>query len=185
MAEEETYIDDTSGHGIEEPENNSLIEKISALKKDLAQCRKEKEEYLSGWQRCQADSINFRQEEERKRKDYIQFATQEIIQKLIPVLDAFEHAFSGKDKSDPYIRGFGHIYAQLRTILEEYGLELIEATGKPFDASCHEALENIPVENKNDDGIVIEEVEKGYILHGKVIKPSKVKVGEYKTTNNE
>lgn len=180
MAEEETYIDDTGEHGMEEPENNSVIEKISALKKDLAQCRKEKEEYLSGWQRCQADAINFRQEEERKRKDYIQFATQEIIKKLIPVLDAFSHAFGSKDTSDPYVRGFGHIYAQLRTTLEEHGLGLIEATGKPFDASLHEATENIPVEHKKDDSIVIEEVEKGYVLHGKVIKPSKVKVGEYK-----
>lgn len=180
MAEEETYIDDTGERDPEEPENDVLIKKISALKKDVAQYRKEKEEYLAGWQRCQADAINFRQEEERKRKDYIQFATQEIIQKLIHVLDAFDHAFNGKDNSDPYIRGFGHICAQLRSILEEQGLGLIEATGKPFDASLHEALENIPVENEKDDGIIIEEVEKGYVLHGKVIKPSKVKVGEYK-----
>lgn len=150
------------------------------FQQELAECQKEKNEYLLGWQRCQADAINMRLEEERKRRDYTQFATQEIMQKLARVLDTFAHAFAGKDENDPYIRGFGHIYAQLKMLLGEYGVEVIDAGGKLFDASLHEALENVPVENEKDDGKVVEEVEKGYIMHGKVIKPAKVKVGEYK-----
>lgn len=166
--EEETYVD----------EDDKTIGK--ALREKLAQCLKEKEEYLMGWQRCQADAINLRQQEDAKRRDMMQFAAQDIIYSLIPVLDTFQHAFNGKDMNDSYVRGFNHIYAQLITILTEHGLTVIGEPGSPLDTAIHEAIGTIPVSAKEDDNKIMEIVENGYALHGKVIKPAKVRVGEYK-----
>ncbi len=168
-----------------EPEEGGLdATNLSArevgLRRDLAQCRKEKQEYLQGWQRCQADAVNFRQEEERRRKEYALFAAEGIIRDILNVLATFHHAFTGKDDKDPYTRGFRHIYAQLEAVLQRHGVEQIMTNEEPFNALLHEAVENVPVEDAEQDNMVMEEVEKGYMLHGKVIKPAKVKVGQYK-----
>jgi len=150
------------------------------IRQDLARCRKEKQEYLQGWQRCQADAVNIRREEDRRRKEYTQFAAESIIRELIHVAVTFDHAFAGTDETNAYTRGFRQIYAQFMSILARQGVERIETEGKPFDSVLHEAVENIPVAEPERDHHVIEEVEGGYVLYGKVIKPSKVKVGEFK-----
>lgn len=151
-----------------------------ALRQKLAQCRKEKEEYLAGWQRCRADAINAKQQEEARRRDIVRYAAEDIIQSLIPVLDAFRHALNGKDASDPYVQGFGHIRNQLVANLKTYGLSVIEDASIPFDTLLHESVGTIVAAKEEDDNRVLEIVENGYMLHGKVIKPAKVKVGEFK-----
>ena len=153
---------------------------VKALRQKLAHCRKEKDEYLLGWQRCKADAINLRQEEEAKRRDVVRFGAEKLIRSLMPVLTTFEHALRGKEKTDPYIQGFGHIYAQLLSLLGAEGLMVIAETGELFDPARHEAVETVGVSEAIDDNKILETVENGYALHGKVIKAAKVKVGEYK-----
>lgn len=152
----------------------------NTLKQKLAQCRKEKEEYLAGWQRCQADAINARQQEEMRRRDVVRFAAEDMVKSLIPILDAFRHALIGKDAHDPYVRGFGHIRNQLATSLKNYGLTVIEESGVAFDTLLHESVGTVSIMKEEEENRVMEIVEQGYMLHGKVIKPAKVKVGEYK-----
>lgn len=153
---------------------------LETLEQELAEERTLKEEYLAGWQRCQADAANIRREHEKEQVELVQFASQRIMLELIDIVNIFHHAFSEKDENDPYTRGFRHIYNQLITLLQRHGVTTIEAQGQQFDSTLHEAIENISVSEKEKDTMVIEEMEKGYMLFGKVIKPAKVKVGEYK-----
>ena len=151
----------------------------------LEECRKEKNEYLLGWQRCKADATNIKQQYEARNLNMIQFAAENLILSLIPVLDTFDHALQGKDASDPYVQGFGYVQTQLLSILFRQGLAIISDTGALFDVSRHEAVESVSVTEEKDSDKIIETIEKGYILHGKVIKPAKVKIGEYANTNHE
>lgn len=185
MNEEDTgkTIDQEEGKEQYVDEHDKTIEE--KLRQKLGQCRKEKEEYLAGWQRCQADTINVKQQEETKRHDVIRFATEEIIHSLIPVLDTFRHAFNGKDMNDPYVRGFNHIHTQLISILNQYGLKVIEESGDPLNTAIHETVGTIPVPRREDDNKIMEVIESGYTLHGKVLKPAKVKIGDYKEKAHE
>jgi len=166
----------------EEGENE---ETEKALRHVLAQCRKEKTEYLLGWQRCKADAVNIKQQEEIKRRDIIQFAAEDLIQALIPVLETFNYALRGKDAKDPYVQGFGHIQNQFITILKSCGLTVIEDIGVVFDTSRHESVGMTPAAKKEEDNTVMEVVENGYALYEKVIKPAKVKIGEYKNHGSD
>ncbi|OGZ43692.1 MAG: nucleotide exchange factor GrpE [Candidatus Ryanbacteria bacterium RIFCSPHIGHO2_01_FULL_45_22] len=159
-----------------EIENKEYPEGAESL---LAECRKEKNDYLLGWQRCKADAMNIKQQQETRSQHIIQFATEDLIQSLIPVLDTFDHALQGKDASDPYVQGFGRVQTQLLSILSHQGLTVISDTGASFDVSRHEAVESVPVTQEKDNNKVIETVEHGYMLQAKVIKPAKVKIGEY------
>ena len=166
--EEEQYVEGEDGSA----------EKV--LRQKLAECRKEKNDYLLGWQRCKADTVNLRQQEEAKRRDSIQFATEDLINALLPVLDTLDHALRGKKSDDPYVQGFGHIGTQLLSILADHGLTRISETDVPCDLSRHEPVETIRTETEEEDNIVQEIVEHGYLLNGKILKPAKVKIAEYK-----
>ena len=98
----------------------------------------------------------------------------------MPALDTLLHALQGKDESDPYVQGFGHIRSQFIHILGQQGLIVIADTGAKLDLSRHEPVETTPVDKWEDDNTVMETIEEGDMLHEKVIKPAKVKVGEYR-----
>lgn len=167
--DEEEFVDDG--------EMPDLSLKIRKLKDDLKQCRKEKEEYLTGWQRTRADFVNARKEEQKQREEIVRFAEQNIILELLDIVSVFDRAFQGLDEKSPYTLGFKHIQSQLMGILQDHGVEAIDSVGKKFDVELHAAVENISVDSKEKDGIILEEAEKGYIMHGKVVRPSQVKVG--------
>lgn len=162
---------------ISDEEMPDLALKIRKLKEDLKQCRKEKEEYLTGWQRMRADFVNARKEEIKQHEEIVRFAEQKIIIELLDIVSVFDRAFQGLDNKNPYTLGFKHIQSQLMGILRDHGVEAIDSVGKAFDVALHAAVENIPVDSKEKDGIILEEAEKGYMMHGKVIRPSQVKVG--------
>ena len=147
---------------------------------ELEQYKEAVEEYLAGWKRCQADAANIKKDEEQRRSQYVQFAEERIIHELLPIVDIFDRAFIGQNEENPYTTGFRHIQTQLLALLASHGVTPIEAVGLPLDVSRHEAIESVPVEAETEDNIIMEELSKGYILHGKIIQASKVKVGVYK-----
>ena len=151
-------------------------EDIEALKQALAEAREKAEANLAGWQRAHADLINYKRRSKQEREELGRFANTAFILALLPVLDDLERAFaaipSHLDKAD-WIDGIKLIERKLRTGLEAQGLSPIKALGQPFDPNFHEAMR----EDKGEEGIVIEEVERGYTLHDRVIRPSKVIVG--------
>jgi len=157
---------------------------ISKLKEKLKACEKEKQEYLDGWQRARADFVNLRKRDEEEKKEYIKFASERVIDDMIPVLDSFEMAFANKEaweKADKNWRmGVEYIHSQLRAILEKNGLVDINPIGQTFDVNRDEASEYVPVENEFENNKIIAVVQRGYMLNGKMLRPAKVKVGEKK-----
>ncbi|MDO8564742.1 MAG: nucleotide exchange factor GrpE [bacterium] len=157
---------------------------VRKLKEQLKSCQKERQEYLDGWQRAKADYVNAKKEEEKERSKFVKFSQETLIKELLPALDSFHIAFGNKDaweKVDLNWRmGVQHIYTQLHSVLQKNGVTLIEPNiGDPFDPRRHSSIETVSVSNKEEDGTVRETVQKGYLLHGKVVEPAKVRIGEF------
>jgi len=162
-------------------EKEKIKKETEELKKKLEECRKEKEEFLNGWKRARADFLNYKRDEEERRKQWIRFANEEMVLKILPILDNIhiaEEKISPKAKENDIIKGFLQIKDQFLSFLKLYGVKEIEALGKKFDPYFHDAVEEVDIKGKKESGIVVEEVKKGYSMNGKVIRPSKVKVSK-------
>jgi len=158
------------------PEELSLEE----LKKKLEGYQKQKDEYLAGWQRARADFINYKKEETERVGTFFSYAIEGLVLKFLPILDNFELIEKNlpKDLDDnEYIKGVSQIKVQVKDILKNLGVKEIKALKEKFDPSFHEAVEQVETEGE-ESGIVIEEVQKGYKLQDKVIRPAKVKVAK-------
>ena len=152
------------------------IEDVELLKQALAEEKEKAETNLAGWQRAQADFINFKRRSEQEKKEISKFANSVLILNLLPIVDDLERAFNSippRLAKLSWVEGIRLIERKLQANLEAQGLSQIEALGKPFDPNFHEAVR----QGKGKDGIVVEEVQKGYWLHDRVIRPTKVVVG--------
>lgn len=146
---------------------------------ELLKCQKEKEEYLDGWKRAKADLINYKKDEAKRFESVIKFANESLVKDLILVLDSFDLALSAlQNEADAKKeKGLYLIRQQLEDILKLSGLErIIISVGQPFDPSLQEAVSE--VESDKTSGTIIEEVERGYLLNGKLIRPARVKVAK-------
>ncbi len=160
----------------EEEPTQEAIEDIEALKQALAEEREKAEANLAGWQRAQADYVNYKRRSEQEKEEISQFANAILVLNLLPILDDWERALASvpDDQADlNWIEGIRLIERKLRGVLEAQGLSPIEAMGQPFDPNLHEAA----MQGKGEEGIVVEELQKGYKFRDRVIRPSKVVVG--------
>jgi molecular chaperone GrpE len=156
------------------------IEDVAALKQALAEAQEKAEANLAGWQRAQADFINYKRRSEKEKEDARNFADSTLILDLLPVIDDLERALAAippRQAKLGWVEGIKLIERKLKATVEAQGLSPIEALGEPFDPHFHEAL----MQGKGKEGIVIEEIQKGYKLHDRVIRPSKVVVGSGET----
>jgi len=158
--------------------NNQLSENSSqdqpAVSDVLAQCEKEKQEYLAGWQRAKADHINYRKDEAKRFEDMARFVTAGLIQDVLPVLDSFDLALSHGASSE-IEKGILLIKSQLGDILKKRGLEEIKISpGEQFDPEKHESVGEI--ESEHPAGTIAEEVQKGYYFQGRVLRPTRVRL---------
>ncbi|MDD5032593.1 MAG: nucleotide exchange factor GrpE [Candidatus Pacebacteria bacterium] len=161
-----------------EKEDEFPKDKLKKLKEELKKCEKEKEEYLLGWQRSKADFINARKDEEKRREEFVKFANSLIIYDIIPVLDSLELAFSCFPAKEQNKHGDGIrlIKLQIENVLKKYGLKEIKSLGETFNPEFHESVGEI--ESDKESGAVAEEIQKGYILNGKILRPAKVKLAK-------
>ncbi len=164
----------------EEGEGLQPAQKIKKLREELKKCQKEKEEYLAGWQRAKADFINARKEEEKSRLELMKFANKELIMEILFVADSFDMAFANKEaweKVDQNWRtGVEYIYGQLIGILEQNGIKQLNPLGEMFDPNIHTSIESIPAEKPEDDHKIVAVIQKGYMMHGTLVRSPKVKV---------
>jgi molecular chaperone GrpE len=159
-----------------EVKEESAPEPEQDLEKVLAYTKQKADEYLDSWKRSQADFINYKRRAEQERMEMGVYANTQLILSLLPVLDDFERAFnsiSHKHAKTDWMDGIRLVEKKLKTILEAQGLSPIKAMGEIFDPNLHEAL----MHTKGEDGIVVQEMQKGYKLNDKVIRPSQVAVG--------
>lgn len=159
----------------EEGDTANPAELIKKLREKLKKSGLEKQEYLAGWQRAKADFINARKEEEENRSRFVKFSELNLILELLILADSFDGLFKHGKKDD----GIENIHRQLLDILKSKGVEPIKAAGKTFNPEEHEAVGEIPVDSKEKENIIIEEIRRGYKMRGRIIRPTQVKIGKY------
>ena len=152
------------------------VEDIELLKQALTEEREKSVANLAGWQRTQADLMNYRRRAEQEKEEVGRFGNTAILLSLLPILDDLERALTSIPDDlakHSWADGIRLIERKLQANLEAQGVSQIKAFGEPFDPNLHEAM----MQGKGKEGIVIEEIEKGYKLNNRLIRPSKVVVG--------
>ncbi|MEK7514616.1 MAG: nucleotide exchange factor GrpE [Patescibacteria group bacterium] len=159
---------------------------LKRLRERLKTCEEEKNRYLTAWQKDKADFINARKDDDKRNLDLLKFSKENLLSKLIPVLDSFEMAMknpSWENISKDWKMGVEYIHSQLQTVLEDSNLQAIDPLGKKFNPSEHHAVGVIETKDKEKDHVVLEVFQKGYQLNGKIVRPAQVNIGEYKLKN--
>lgn len=137
------------------------------------------EDFKDRWIRTTADFDNFRKRVQKEKSDMIKFGNESLIKELLPVMDNFERALatSPQSKNESMFQGVQMIYSQLKNILERFGLTSETSKGKPFDPNLHEAMSH--KESRDvPPHTVVDEHQKMYFLHKKLIRPALVTVSK-------
>jgi molecular chaperone GrpE len=151
-------------------------EDVESLRQELDEARDKAEGYLANWQRIQADFINYKRRQEQEKEDLGNYAKAGLMLNLLPVLDDLERALESvpaRSARLSWVDGIRLIERKFRASLEAQGLTAIEALDRPFDPNFHEAVR----QDRGEEGIVVAEVQRGYTLNDKVIRPAMVVVG--------
>jgi molecular chaperone GrpE len=158
------------------PEDQEATEEELSLEERLEAAEAQAAEYLEGWQRARAEFSNARKRLEKSRLEARRKSTVEVIGKLLPILDDFGRALENVPEAiaaDEWFEGIALINRKLRGILDEENIERIDAVGTPFDPNYHEAV----MQEESDEyesGVVIKELQSGYRLGERVIRPAMV-----------
>ncbi len=143
----------------------------------LAECEKQCTEYLAGWQRARADFSNYKKDEGKRFEEVMRFSSQDLLKELIGVLDSFDFGLAALEKAGPVEKGIYMIRSKLEDVLKQRGLERIPLKiGQPFDPLVAEAI--VEIESDQPNGAIIEEIEPGYRLYDKIVRPARVKISK-------
>jgi molecular chaperone GrpE len=186
-AQQDDVSADQNTHGDTEPleamSKSRLIEEIQSLKQ---QVDKNHDLYL----RSQAEMENFKKRTAKEKEDFVRYANETLLKDILPVVDNLEKAISHAQQDnavDALREGVELTLKGLKSTLKKAGLEEVEALGQPFDPCFHEAVSEM-VDEDARPGTVIKELQKGYVLNGRLIRPSMVVVskrGDTKDSNGD
>lgn len=161
----------------DEEQNNNQKNEADELKEKLATAEKQRDEYLDGWKRAKADFINYKKDELKHLEDVAKYAGTELVMDMIGILDNFDLGLRQLEKAGPVEKGIYMIRTQMEDILKRRGLERVNAkVGEQFDPMVAEAIAS--AESDKPPGTILEEIEPGYRLHDKIIRPARVRVAK-------
>ena len=163
----------------EEQKKDSLEIEIQELKGQLEETKSKCEDYLNGWKRERADFINYKKEEMERISGLVQYANEELILKILPILDSIHLAESHipeELKTNKWMDGFSQIKNQLCDFLLKEGIEEIKTLGEKFNPNLMESIEE--VESDKEPGTVVEQSQRGYKMHDRVVRAAKVKIAK-------
>ena len=162
---------------IHTPTRSELAERITELERELETVREQADEQTRSWQRTAADFANYRRRTEEERGVMTQLSNAVLISKMLSVLDDFDRALASvpEDAHEGWVDGIQLVERKLRTVLESEGVTPIEAVGQPFDPNLHEAVVHQETTDYPDN-VVIDEVQRGYRLGDRVLRPALVRV---------
>ena len=140
---------------------------VKKLRERLKDAEAKAKEYLDSWQRAQADFVNLRKRDEEDKTNFLKFANVGLIEELVPVLDALNSAVSHGEK------GAEQIQSLMLKTLKQQSLEEIDPKGETFDPSKHEAVGMQECDREEDDHKVLEVLQKGYSINGRIIRPAR------------
>ncbi len=155
-------------------------QEVTEITEEVIDWKAKFEEANDKYLRLYSEFDNYRKRTAKEKADLFKTAGADIFSAILPVLDDFDRAMKSLDDStevDAIKEGQKLIHHKFKNLLQSKGLEELDALGQEFDSDLHEAITNAPVEDANMKGKVIDQVEKGYLMNGKVIRYAKVIVG--------
>jgi len=159
-----------------------LKKTLKKFRADLKQLRKEKEEYLTGWQKERAEFSNYKKQEDDRRAMFSESMRERILTRFLSVVDSFNMAFANREAwekvDENWRKGVEYIYSQMNGIFEEYGVKPIGEEGEPFDPNIHQSIDMVETDKKELDHKVANVIQKGYKLGDRVMRPARVNVYE-------
>ena len=164
-----------SGEQPEEQEQANV--EIETLMKRLEEAEAKVAEHLDGWQRAQAEFVNYKNRVQRDQEMIRASMKGDILKKFLPVLDDLERALQNRPADDAWANGIELITRKLQALLDSEGAKRIEAEGQKFDPNFHEAISHEPADGV-ESGYVIAVVQNGYMLGDRVIRPALVRVAQ-------
>lgn len=157
---------------------------VKKLRDEIKKLQKEKEEYLTGWQRAKADYINLQKELDLVRVNVSVLAKEKMTEKLLPALDSFEMAFGNKEHWETLDKewrdGIMSIYQQFISGLKDSGIEKIDQAEVPFDPNIHQSISVVETTEESKDHFVEKILQAGYKIGDRVTRPAKVTIYEFK-----
>jgi molecular chaperone GrpE len=178
ITEEEATLEQQVDASVSQDIEEVIADEPVIVESELELAQKLAVDNYQKYLRAQADFDNFRRRSRQEKEEFAKYASSKLIEQLLPVVDSFERALAtGNETTDTeaLLKGVDMIFRMLSQVLEQEGLKSIEAIGQPFNPDFHQAI--MTVESaEHDEGIVIEEIQKGYNLKDKVLRPSMVKV---------
>lgn len=160
-------------------------DKIKKLREELKTAQTEKADYLANWQKERADFINYKKGEDERKRQTLDFAREQFVEELLPVLDGYDMAFANKEaweKVDKNWRmGVEYIHQQLLKVLADNGIsEINPNVGDKPDSNLHDMIENVETDEEKKDHTIAQVMQKGYKMRERVLRPARVKVFEHK-----
>lgn len=178
MTEEQVVEETETELPVEEGEQEEPIDELTALGQELEKVKAKEAEYLDGWQRARAELANARKRFQREQEQAYANAQADVLARLLPIVDDFGRAFETLPHNLSgltWIEGMALIRHKLHALLEQNGVEPIEAVGQEFDPFLHQAITHEPSDTVAV-GHVISELQKGYKMGDRVLRPSMVRV---------
>jgi molecular chaperone GrpE len=175
---EEVLTADKDVTATEQTEEESRESQLQALQAELEQAQAQATEYLDGWQRARAEFANYKRRVETEREELRRTSNEVLLLKLLPVVDDFERALQTlpEELADvPWVNGIRMIFRKLQALLESENVTPIQAAGQPFNPLMHEAIIQEETDEYPDEHIM-EEMQRGYRLGERILRPSRVKV---------
>lgn len=158
---------------------DSNEEEMETMKIQLERLQEEKDNTYERMLRIQAEFDNFKRRTQKEKEAERKYKSQDLINELLPVIDNFERALQVEvpDAADSFVEGITMVYRQFQDALKSQGVAEIEAVGKEFDPNLHHAVMQTD-DDELDPNMVAEELQKGYMLKDRVIRPAMVKVNK-------
>ena len=158
-------------------------EAVAKLKQMLKECQQERREFLDGWQRSKAELINARKQDVEQNKKAFLRIQEDFILRLLHILDSFDMAFADTKEAvkvdSDWVVGVQNIHSQLKAFLSSVGVSTIEQIGEPFDPKKHDSAETILTKKREEDGLIVEVLQKGYIFGDTIVRAARVRVAEF------
>jgi molecular chaperone GrpE len=175
---ENSVFEEQSSLEEEETDHSDNEDSVTILKAQLEAAEQKAEENYQKFLRAQADLDNVKRRTRKEKEDQAKYASLPLLEQILPALDNFERAIEaskGTQDIDSIIKGVEMVFRQMEQVFQKEGVEVIPSVGQPFDPNVHQAVMQVE-SDEFESGTVVEELQKGYILKDKVIRPSMVKV---------
>ena len=161
-------------------DSQELQKQLEELRKQSESLKKEKDDIFAKLQRLAADYDNYQKRSSKQITDNVAYEKDKIVKSLLPILDNFEYILANTScgaVDETLLKGVKIIYDQMLDVLKGHGIEQIKSAGEQFNPTHHEAITHRS-ENSKEEGLVLEELQKGYKLNGRLIRASRVVVNK-------